>query len=144
MSTVRIHGWVDFVVESFLEPCSSARWSSVSTRRTIPGSCKLNTSAIRRSRKSARPGTKRRGQAAYRIHPMFVPNDPQYATLQWNLPLINMERAWDIQPQAGSSITVAVVDTGIAYRNATLSVNIPAFRNEGILYPALGPQIIPY
>src|SRR5439155_17106378 len=43
-------------------------------------------------------------QAAYRVHPAFVPNDPLYRELQWNLPLINLEPAWDIQPQAGASI----------------------------------------
>ena len=47
--------------------------------------------------------------------PMFVPNDPLYEELQWNLPLIDLERAWDIQPAAGSTITVAVLDTGVAY-----------------------------
>src|SRR5580765_143289 len=83
-------------------------------------------------------------QAAYRVHPTFVPNDPDYARLQWNLPLLNLERAWDIQPQAGSAITVAVLDTGMAYRDATLTVNIPAFRNAGINYPALGRSVIPY
>src|SRR6267143_1965251 len=36
-------------------------------------------------------------QAPYRIHTMFKPNDPLYETMQWNLPMINMERAWDIQ-----------------------------------------------
>src|SRR5438874_2892314 len=83
-------------------------------------------------------------QPAYQVHPTFVPNDPQYATLQWNLPLINMEKAWDIQPQAGSTITVAVVDTGLAYLTGTLTVNIPAFRFEGRSYPALGRQVIPF
>ena len=43
--------------------------------------------------------------------------------------LIDLERAWDIQPQAGSSITVAVLDTGVAYTNATLTVNISGFSN---------------
>ena len=83
-------------------------------------------------------------QPAYHMHATFVPNDPQYATLQWNLPLINMEKAWDIQPQAGSTITVAVVDTGMAFRAGTLSVNIPSFRFQGRTYPALGPQTIPF
>jgi serine protease len=83
-------------------------------------------------------------QAAYRVHPTFVPNDPLYKELQWNLPLLNLERAWDIQPTAGSAITVAVLDGGMAYRAATLSVNIRAFRNEGVLYPALGNVTIPY
>ena len=85
-------------------------------------------------------------QAAYRVHAMtpFVPNDPDYARLQWNLPLINMERAWEIQPQAASTVTVAVVDTGMAYRAATLTANIPAFTNRGVRYPALGTQTIPF
>ena len=83
-------------------------------------------------------------QAAYRVHPTFVPNDPQYRELQWNLPLLNLERAWDIQPAAGSTTTVAVLDTGVAYRDLTITVNIPAFINDGVRYPALGRQVIPY
>jgi serine protease len=59
--------------------------------------------------------------------------------LQWNLPLIDMERAWDIQPAAGSNIVVAVLDTGVAYSNQTLHVHASAFRDDqGTLYPALG------
>ena len=84
-------------------------------------------------------------QVVHRIHALFVPNDPLYASAQWNLPMINLEKAWDIQPQAGSSITVAVLDTGIAYKNITLDVTLKSFRDdEGVLYPALGPQSIPY
>jgi serine protease len=85
-------------------------------------------------------------QPAYKgWHTMFVPNDPLYATRQWNLPLIDLERAWDLQPQAGSSVTVAVLDTGVAYENATLVESIPAFRDEnGVRYPALGRVTIPY
>ena len=63
-------------------------------------------------------------QPAYFMHAMFVPNDPLYRTLQWNLPLIDIERGWDIQPQAGSAITVAVIDTGVAYTAATITTNI--------------------
>src|SRR5437868_4349842 len=83
-------------------------------------------------------------QAAYHVHATMVPNDPNYSVLQWNLPLVNMERAWDIQPDAASTVTVAVLDTGVAYRNATITVNIPAFRNAGINYPALGASVVPY
>ena len=39
-----------------------------------------------------------------------IPNDPYYSE-QWNLPLINMEAAWDIS--TGEGVTVAVVDTGV-------------------------------
>jgi serine protease len=90
-------------------------------------------------------------QPAYRIHPRFVPNDPRYKPSasfspgQWNLPLIGMESAWDIQPRAGSEITVAVLDTGLAYTNATLTPTIPAFVDDtGVHYPALGRVTIPY
>jgi serine protease len=84
-------------------------------------------------------------QPAYRIHAMFVPNDPLYKSNQWNLPLIDLEPAWDIQPSAGSAITVAILDSGLAYLDTTFRVNIPPFRDEfGVRYPALGPQTIPY
>ena len=87
-------------------------------------------------------------QPDYRVHPTFKPNDPLYFR-QWNLPDIDMERAWDLQPAAGSSITVAVLDTGVAYTNVTRTFQARAFRVDadgdvvvgggaGTLYPALG------
>ena len=82
-------------------------------------------------------------QAAYVNHAMLVPNDPLYKTLQWNLPLIDLERAWDIQPRAGSNITVAVLDTGVAYTDATVNVNVLGFKDDqGNQYPALGDVTI--
>ncbi len=84
-------------------------------------------------------------QPAYRMHTQFKPNDPLYAQLQWNLPLIDLESAWDIQTQAGSAVTVAILDTGVAYENATITATIPAFFDEdGRPYPALGRVTIPY
>jgi serine protease len=93
-------------------------------------------------------------QAAYRVHAEMTPND-RYYPMQWNLPLIDVDRAWDIQPSAGSSITVAVLDTGVAYRDATLQVHANAFRvdsggnvlppgGSGTLYPALGDLRLAY
>src|SRR5438128_3025551 len=66
-------------------------------------------------------------QARYRMHPMFVPNDPLYS-MQWNYPAIDMERAWDLNPGATSSIIVAVIDSGVSYRNEVLRRNVPAWR----------------
>jgi serine protease len=90
-------------------------------------------------------------QPAYRVRTMFVPNDPFYKSSttftpgQWNLPLIGLEAAWDIQPQAGSTITVAVLDTGMAYMSSTLTIDIPSFvDDDGVRYPALGRTTIPY
>lgn len=84
-------------------------------------------------------------QPAYFLHPLLVPNDTLYKELQWNLPLIEMERAWDIQPRAGSAITVAVIDTGVAYTAATITTNILGFRDAaGARYPAILNARIPY
>lgn len=87
-------------------------------------------------------------QADYRMRPLLVPNDPFYRE-QWNFPMIDVERAWEIQPSAGSSIVVAVIDTGIAYTDATLRFHASAFSIDAegdvgpptpgrITYPALG------
>ncbi|HMD36245.1 MAG TPA: S8 family serine peptidase [Vicinamibacterales bacterium] len=83
-------------------------------------------------------------QPAYRMHPTMVPNDPAYVRGdQWNLSLINLEKAWDIQPSAASSIVVAVLDTGMAYMNTTITPTIPGFTLDGIDYPPLGKVTIP-
>lgn len=44
----------------------------------------------------------------------FTPNDP-FFSFQWNLPMIQAEEAWDISQGAG--VTVAVLDTGVAYED---------------------------
>jgi serine protease len=47
--------------------------------------------------------------------------------------------------QAGSAVTVAILDTGVAYDNATITATIPAFFDEnGRRYPGLGRVTIPY
>jgi serine protease len=61
-------------------------------------------------------------QPRYVIRPAFVPNDPLYSR-QWNFPAIDLERAWDINPGAASSITVAVIDTGVAFQSALIRFN---------------------
>ena len=43
------------------------------------------------------------------------PNDPNYGE-QWNLSVLNMPQAWDIE-QGKPQVTVAVVDSGIATRH---------------------------
>ena len=58
-------------------------------------------------------------QAEYRARFHYVPNDPLYAS-QWNLPAIDMERAWDINPGATSEVIVAVLDSGVAFENAVV------------------------
>ena len=82
-------------------------------------------------------------QARYRARPLMRPNDPQYS-LQWNLSTLDMERAWDINPGATSSVIVAVLDSGMAYTNTsfTLTQNSPQeiqlSDDDSFVYPALG------
>ena len=86
-------------------------------------------------------------QARYIVHPMFVPNDPLYSQ-QWNFPAIDMEHAWDLNAGAASSIVVAVLDSGVAYRNAVLRRAIPSWReffgSSIVTYPTLGVVDIPF
>jgi serine protease len=58
-------------------------------------------------------------QPRYVVRPRMRPNDPLYPN-QWGFSAIDMERAWDINPGAASSIVVAVLDTGVAYRGGTV------------------------
>jgi serine protease len=48
----------------------------------------------------------------YYMSAFYVPNDPYYKH-QWHLDLIGMRAAWDYP--VGAPVTVAVIDTGIAY-----------------------------
>ena len=85
-------------------------------------------------------------QARYLVHSNFVPNDPLYAR-QWNYPAIDMERAWDINPGATSSIVVAVLDSGVAFRSGVFRFNSRfPFRlaQNGPVFPALGVIDIPF
>ena len=76
-------------------------------------------------------------QAAYRVSTRLRPNDPRY-TAQWNLPAIDMERAWDINPGATSGTIVAILDTGLAFRSGIYRYRARGFRFEGAVFPALG------
>jgi serine protease len=82
-------------------------------------------------------------QARYLVHPLFVPNDPLYSR-QWNYPAIDMERAWDLNRGATSSTIVAVLDTGLAYRNAVFRYRAPAWQIGATVFPDLGLIDVPF
>jgi serine protease len=84
-------------------------------------------------------------QPRYVAHPLLRPNDEHFR-LQWNLQDLGMERVWDIQPGASSSIIVAVLDSGVAFRNVILRYNARAFRLTpgGPVFPALGTIDVPF
>jgi serine protease len=60
--------------------------------------------------------------------PDFVPNDTNY-TLQYALPRIEAEQAWDIT-KGDSSIIIAIVDTGVDWDHPDLEANIWINRGE--------------
>lgn len=93
---------------------------------------------------SARPDVEY-AQPRYVNHAMFRPND-QFYDRQWNLSSLEMERAWDIQPGATSSITVAVLDSGVAFRNVTIRYQARPFILEpgGPVFPSLGVVEVPF
>jgi serine protease len=82
-------------------------------------------------------------QARYLARPHYVPNDPFYSR-QWNFPAIDMERAWDINPGATASITVAVLDSGVAFTSAMLQFTAFSWSQGGVSYPPLGRVTIPF
>jgi serine protease len=82
-------------------------------------------------------------QAAYRVYPRLRPNDPLYDR-QWNFQRLGMEAAWDINPGASTSVIVAVLDTGLAFQNAVFEFTAPAFRDNGLSFPALGRVTVPF
>jgi serine protease len=82
-------------------------------------------------------------QPAYRVRTRLRPNDPLY-TLQWNLPAIDMERAWDINGGGRSSTIVAVLDSGVAFRSGVFRFTAGPVVIDGVPFPALGPVDIPF
>jgi serine protease len=105
----------------------------------LPGGSDVEAAA---ARLAAQPDVEY-AQPRYRLGPRFVPNDPLYGQ-QWNFPLLDMARAWDINLGASPSIIVAVLDTGVAYRSALSRFATRAFTLNGQLHPSLGTIDIPF
>jgi serine protease len=81
----------------------------------------------------------------YLRHHTLAPNDPGYSARQWNFPAIDLPRAWDINPGANSSITVAIVDTGVTTVNRTFTTktwNGTAIQSIDVAF-AINPDMSP-
>jgi thermitase len=52
----------------------------------------------------------------------LVPNDPYYATYQWNLPLVGLEQAWAWS--TGSDVVVAIIDSGMHLTHPDLAARL--------------------
>ncbi len=59
----------------------------------------------------------------------FVPNDPDYSTFQYSLPLIHAPEAWDIS-KGDTSIVIGIIDTGVDWDHPDLADNIKINYNE--------------
>ncbi len=72
-----------------------------------------------------------------------VPNDPGYSPRQWNFGLLDMPRAWDLEPGGKPSVIVAVVDTGITTASGSFTFanwNGTAIVNQNFLF-AVNPDL---
>ncbi len=64
-----------------------------------------------------------------------APSDTDYGTYQWNFSLLNLPGAWDINPGAHDTLTVASIDTGVttARQNVTFRfMTSTGFQNVSI------------
>jgi thermitase len=124
---VRFHPWID----SLSRRQSVVEQGAATIRRMrLPG-LQLVRIAPRRSVPEAVAAFRADPNVAYAVpdyrrHALATPNDPQYPSL-WGLAKINAPAAWDIT-HGSSSVTVAVVDTGIAATHEDLASNVvPGF-----------------
>ena len=69
-----------------------------------------------------------------RVFTMFRPNDPLYQ-YQWNFEQLDMERTWDVNRGAKSSIVVAVIDSGVAYANQGAFAQAPDLAGLAFVSP---------
>jgi serine protease len=71
-----------------------------------------------------------------------TPNDPGYSR-QWNFDAIKMPQAWDINPGSGSTITVAVIDSGVTTTTQTFPFTLwDGAQFQQVPIPvAIGPDI---
>jgi serine protease len=77
----------------------------------------------------------------YRVH--RTPDDPSFASRQWNFSAIDLPRAWDINDGANPSVVVAVLDTGITTVNQTFAFQTwdgVRIRNVGVPF-AVNPDL---
>ena len=77
-----------------------------------------------------------------RLH--ATPNDPSFSR-QWNFNMIEMPRAWDINPGADANVVVAIIDTGITAETASYQFSLwtgTDFENVTVPF-AVSPDIAP-
>jgi len=75
--------------------------------------------------------------------PNLVPNDPEYASRQWNFDVIGMQKAWDISPGGSNTIIVAILDTGVTTETQMMTFPVwtgSSFTNASVPF-AVNPDM---
>jgi serine protease len=77
----------------------------------------------------------------YICHAAQFPNDP-FFSYQWHFPLIDMEMAWSVQQWGNPDITLAVIDTGVAYEVYEEFIDLPGRRWDHWVYYGIGDDLL--
>ena len=135
--------------DEVLDPVRVERGKVLVRRRTPAGEADFEAVAIgdadpaRAAQELATHPDVASAQPSYRMYPRAIANDPLFKR-QWNLSQLQMEDAWDLQRGLNEPVIVAILDTGVAYTNATVDyVGYPLGYN-GVLFPALGPLTLQF
>ena len=88
---------------------------------------------------SQQPNLIKATQPNYYLHTLSViPNDPYFSTFQWNLRKIDMPDAWGLT-EGSSSVTIAVIDSGIDYNNPDFA-NTDIVKGENFITGTMDPM----
>lgn len=73
----------------------------------------------------------------------WKPNDPRYGE-QWNFQMVKCEQAWEIS--RGKGVTVAIIDTGVAYGDTRKGPGARDFKQTGFApgYDFVNSDAVPY
>ena len=128
----------DGVTESSLSALVSKVGGRSVTRRPFADFVVLsidgNRDAVAVAREvAAQPGVVY-AEPEWRRYPTYTPNDPLYH-LQWNFQKLDMERTWDINRGAESSVIVAVLDSGVAYTTKGATRQAPDLEGTTFVSP---------
>ncbi len=76
----------------------------------------------------------------YYLYAAYTPNDPAFATAQWNLSRVDAPSAWDVIRDAQEAL-IAVVDSGVDYHHPDLRESLWLNPAESVYNATLGREI---
>jgi serine protease len=128
----------DGVTESSLSALAARTGARSVSRRPFADFIVMTIDADRDVEATAREVAAQPGvvyaEPVWRRYAMYTPNDPLYH-LQWNFQKLDMERTWDINRGAASSLVVAVIDSGVAYTTKGPTREAPDLEGQTFVSP---------